>query len=946
MKKGLYFVLGLIATLHLSEAASAQSSSLVKKVNGGNYISNSGISSGGKFFYFSNYGNFCELWCSDGTETGTKMLKRIGIRILNTNLLVKYDHKGILFFWADDDADGKFDLWKSDGTESGTGIVKVFNYQSSILGGVHISWGEVNGKLQFFLHQTAQLWQTDGTESGTLKLSSFPISPTSYNKAIVVNSNWIVEYNFQLWIIEPMSQTPKKLSEITADALYPVLSDGKVAYFYVDFFGSSALDGVLKTDGTVNGTKMVSEKQFNTRSVILYKGSIYLGDGPLSKFDEINGKVTVVDSSLVIGDFFVLNETLYATRFSNGAQNPDLLYKFDENSNSFKLIRHSLLSGEILGIDKLEIQKNYFFHSIDNQLFYIARVIETDNYFYYLFSLNRNDFVSKQIDYIKDINFTSTGIIQEIPKPYLDKFTALGYELQVGNEVFFFRYPGNEFNLHKLSLCSHQVNFLAPKGKSICAGGGSLPITVDVTGKNTPFTYNWIFKDSNGNSNLAGSTKDITVSKPGSYAVYVADNKGCLVAGYSGEIVAGNVPVAISGSTSLCSGASTTLTATLSGGVAPFTYQWKQGTANTGTNNTLVATTAGLYTVTVTDSKGCIGTSTSVTLTQKTAPTAVVTPGGTTSISTGASVILSTPSATGRSYQWSKNGQPLTGAINNTYTATEPGDYTVTVVENGCSVTSAVAKIVSSGTLTVSISGATNFCSGQSTSLTANATGGTGPYTYQWKQGITNVGTINTLTVNLAGNYTVTVTDSKGIFATSTSTDIVQKPTPTVTIGKSGPLEFLPGGNVILSVPAVTGQTYQWSKGGQPIAGATNNTYTAKEPGEFSVTVVRDGCSATSVVTKVSLITGLEPSPAGLSLRLSPNPASTRLRAELTLSAAAPAEFTLLGPGGEALQTRASRPAALRHEVEFPLAGLPAGPYYLRAEAEGKRVVRKVVKGE
>jgi ELWxxDGT repeat protein len=114
-----------------------------------------------------------ELWKSDGTKRGTVMVKDI-----NPGTSAEYaygpDHLtavgGRLFFTASDGIHGR-ELWKSDGTKSGTALVKNidpgtdddYTYGPSYL-------TAVGGKL-FFIGPGAQgreLWKSNGTKAGTV----------------------------------------------------------------------------------------------------------------------------------------------------------------------------------------------------------------------------------------------------------------------------------------------------------------------------------------------------------------------------------------------------------------------------------------------------------------------------------------------------------------------------------------------------------------------------------------------------------------------------------------------------------------------------------------------------------------------------------------------------------------------------------------------------------
>src|SRR5436190_2808264 len=76
-------------------------------------------------------------------------------------------------------------------------------------------------------------------------------------------------------------------------------------------------------------------------------------------------------------------------------------------------------------------------------------------------------------------------------------------------------------------------------------------------------------------------------------------------------------------------------------------------------------------------------------------------------------------------------------------------------------------------------------------------------------------------------------------------------PTPTITPG--GPTTFNQGGNVTLTSSSATGN--QWYLDGNPIGGATSNTYVATVGGDYTVIVTTTGCSsAPSAATKVTVI--------------------------------------------------------------------------------------------
>ena len=206
----------------------------------------------------------------------------------------------------------------------------------------------------------------------------------------------------------------------------------------------------------------------------------------------------------------------------------------------------------------------------------------------------------------------------------------------------------------------------------------------------------------------------------------------------------------ISGNTALCEGESTTLTA--NGGIS---YNWSNGSA---TNSVNVAE-SGVYTVTATNVEGCTATA-SATVTVNPLPIVVI--GGNTSICEGGSTTLTASGAD--TYSWSTGDNTASATVN------AFGIYTVTGTSvEGCSNTSEVTVLVSQLPV-ITISGETDICAGESTTLTAN--GGT---TYLWSNGTTDA----TLTVSNAGTYQVIGYNEAGCNAMASATVNVWQPATT-----------------------------------------------------------------------------------------------------------------------------------------------------------------------
>jgi len=254
------------------------------------------------------------------------------------------------------------------------------------------------------------------------------------------------------------------------------------------------------------------------------------------------------------------------------------------------------------------------------------------------------------------------------------------------------------------------------------------------------------------------------------------------------------------GDTGFCAGGSVLLSGSATGGSSPYTYDWTGPESHPNTQNPTVST-AGTYTLTVTDDNGCSDTD-DVIVSQYPSPAADA--GGDTGFCAGGSVQLSgsaTGGTTPYTYDWTG---PENHPNTQNPTVSTAGTYTLNVTSgNGCSDTDDV--IVSQYSSPTADAGTdAGITAGGSVVIGGNqtASGGTPPYTYSWTPTTDlNDASIANPTASPAVNttYTVTVTDSKGC----TDSDDV---TVTVTQGccicgfvyRVGTMEVLAGWEVIL----------------------------------------------------------------------------------------------------------------------------------------------------
>jgi hypothetical protein len=297
------------------------------------------------------------------------------------------------------------------------------------------------------------------------------------------------------------------------------------------------------------------------------------------------------------------------------------------------------------------------------------------------------------------------------------------------------------------------------------------------------------------------------------------------------------IPIITSSSNmSICTGGSIVLTSSTGA-----SYKWFNGTTQVGTAVRYTATTAGNYTVQVTNASGCSATSAVKTITINPLPTATIT-SPSNNFCAGGSVVLT--SSTGASYKWFNGTTQVGTAVS--YTATAAGNYTVQVTNaSGCSATSAVKTITINPLPTATITSPSNsFCAGGSVVLTSSASA-----SYKWFNGTTLVGTTATYTANTAGNYTVQVTNASGCSTTSAVKTITISALPNATI-TSPSNNFCAGGSVVLTSSA--GASYKWFNGTTQVGTAA--TYAATTAGNYTVQVTNaSGCSATSAVKTITV---------------------------------------------------------------------------------------------
>ena len=143
---------------------------VIANINRQNYsIVNFNITDNGQIFYVLNnvFSGYNELWHSDGNEASSIMLNAF-LDYYNNNTAIIGN---TAYFQAGDDTYG-YELWKSDGSLLGTKLVKDINpgYDGSYPYSLFAYKNNIYFGAYDALSHNNSLWKSDGTEKGTQKL--------------------------------------------------------------------------------------------------------------------------------------------------------------------------------------------------------------------------------------------------------------------------------------------------------------------------------------------------------------------------------------------------------------------------------------------------------------------------------------------------------------------------------------------------------------------------------------------------------------------------------------------------------------------------------------------------------------------------------------------------------------------------------------------------------
>jgi hypothetical protein len=414
----------------------------------------------------------------------------------------------------------------------------------------------------------------------------------------------------------------------------------------------------------------------------------------------------------------------------------------------------------------------------------------------------------------------------------------------------------------------------------------------------------------------------------GSYTVHVSDTNGC--SSTAQDTIKPSTPVTLlTGSVTianpacgLSNGSVTGLSET--GGNSPYYESWTNTSGDTISNaNNLTGIPAGTYTFTVIDQSGC---TTDTTFNINSGGGLVLNTSGL--VVTPASCGLANGSITGLSVN--DGGVPYTAVWDtggilfaNTISITDLGanTYVLTVTDsNHCTVDTTITITGGISTVPPAITATPDTICADDSSLICLS-----PATYAsyiWNTGQTTA----CIYATEAGNYYATVTDEHDCQATSGHVEVNVYPAPSVSLSIAGD-----------TFTVYENRVLQWYLNGTPIAGATGQTYIAKETGNYSVEIISaDGCVANSNVFYYSAgIAGVGPD----EVNIYPNPLSAGSWQMDVSENYLGHTFVISDDNGR--EVYRSQIRSLHSEIPSNFA---SGVYFLQISSIDNIIVRKIVK--
>ncbi len=246
-----------------------------------------------------------EVWSSDGTAAGTTILKDVNPigDGLNNTFPTRFSTVGSTLFFAGNDNVNGYELWKTDGTTTGTALVK--DIKAGASGGFSVTREMIshNGFVYFSADNGVtldELWKSDGTSSGTELVKNIAVTGPSYVEKFTISNNILFftandgNTGQELWRTDGSAAGTVLVKNIASSggSLPNYLTDVNGTLFFSAYTAANGIE-LWKSDGTNQGTLMVkdinpgSASAFSTSSFYNFNGTLYFSASDGSNGEEL-----------------------------------------------------------------------------------------------------------------------------------------------------------------------------------------------------------------------------------------------------------------------------------------------------------------------------------------------------------------------------------------------------------------------------------------------------------------------------------------------------------------------------------------------------------------------------------------------------------------------------------------------------------------------------------
>lgn len=443
-------------------------------------------------------------------------------------------------------------------------------------------------------------------------------------------------------------------------------------------------------------------------------------------------------------------------------------------------------------------------------------------------------------------------------------------------------------------------------------------------------TYLW-----NGVQGGIGSCEFVTPISATTYTIIGNDGYGCIDTTQA-FVLPSPTLTSLGNDTSLCG--SLTIIPSAIGGTSPYQYNWVQGGWQVFTADSIVYYSPGnseYFELNVTDANGCDGVLENISITTLEslyldlyADYDVICAGQVTAVYAG--------NAWGGSYNYQYVWNPPYVQGTSIYPTTSVS-YILTLIDSlapSCASISDTMNITVNPNPQVNLGADTAVCVGSNIPLNAMPNSGTSPFSYTWSNGAPNAPTQMVTPALGTSYYNVNVVDANGCIGGDTIQVTVNAVPNTPNVSVNGYVLTSSGTNV----------TWQWYLNGVAIAGATSQSYTAAQNGNYTVVTTNlAGCS--SEISAPVNITGVAIAEAIFTLvKVYPNPVNNELNILWEEQSTKSVQLILTDISGKMLFSKEINRISQGENIRLEIGDFAIGVYFLRIQGEGKTFMTKIIK--